>query len=167
MNDHQMSREEFQALILSLEEMPRNVRRLVEGLGEVESRWKPRPDEFSATENVCHLLDIEAEGYTVRIQKLLNESEPFLSDLDGARLALERDYNNQKMLDALDRLTAVRLNNVAAVRDLSPEELNHRGVFEGVGRVTLGQLLSMMLEHDAGHIKELENLRARLLEIGE
>src|SRR5437870_1928117 len=101
MNDHQMSREEFQAIILLLEEMPRKVRRLVESLGEDESRWKPGLDEFSATENVCHLLDIEAEGYAVRIQKLLNESEPFLSDLDGARLARERDYNNQNMHHAL------------------------------------------------------------------
>jgi hypothetical protein len=167
MSDHQMSREEFQRLILSLEEMPSRVRRLVESLGDGESRWKPGPDEFSATENVCHLLDIEAEGYAVRIQKLLNESEPFLNDLDGARLALERDYNNQNMIDALERLTDVRSSNVAAVRDLSPEGLNHRGIFEGVGPVTLGQLLSMMLEHDEGHIRELENLRARLLEIDE
>lgn len=165
MNDHRMSREEFQALVLSLEETPRQVHQLVESLGEGERRWKPGPDEFSATESVCHLRDIEEEGYSVRIRRLLEESEPSLSDLDGARLARERDYNNQNMLDALNRFTDARSGNVAAVRDLSPDRLNHGGIFEGFGPVTIGQLLCMMRDHDEGHIKELKNLRALLLEI--
>lgn len=167
MDDHQMSPEEFEALVLSLEEMPQKVRRLVESLDERERSWKPRESEFSATENVCHLRDIEEEGYAVRIRKLLQESEPFLSDLDGARLALERDYNNQNIIDALERFAYVRSDNLAAVRDLSPDRLSNRGTFEGVGPVTLGQLLSMMREHDEGHIQELENLRARLSGVNE
>lgn len=162
MDEHRMSVEEFQALVRTLEETPLKVRQLVESLGEGERRWKLVADEFSATESVCHLRDIEEEGYTVRIRRLLEESEPFLSDLDGARLARERDYNNQNMLDALERFARARSGNVAAVRDSQPEEINRHGLFEGVGPVTLGQLLSMMREHDEGHIKELENLHAHL-----
>lgn len=157
-----MPGEDFQALVLWLEEMPQKVRRLVESLGEDERRWKPGEDEFSATENICHLRDIEEEGYAIRIRKLLHEGEPFLSDLDGARLAAERDYNNQDMLYALERFTHARSDNVAALKDLSPDGLSTRGTFEGVGPITLGQLLCMMREHDEGHIKDLKNLRARL-----
>jgi hypothetical protein len=164
-DDHKWTREEFQALVFSLEEMPRKVLRLVESLGEGEKVWKPRADEFSATENVCHLRDIEEEGYAVRIRRLLEESEPFLSDLDGARLARERDYNSQNMNEALDRFARARSGNVAALRSLPPDGLNRRGTFEGTGTVTLGQLLLMMREHDDAHIRELENLRGRLLEI--
>jgi hypothetical protein len=160
-----MTTEEFQALVHSLEEMPEKVWRLVAGLGQGEKVWKRRADEFSATENVCHLRDIEEEGYSIRIRRLLEETEPFLSDLDGARLACERDYNSQNMYEALDRFTRARSGNVAAVRSLPPDGLNRRGMFEGTGAVTLGRLLLMMREHDREHLKELESLRASLQEI--
>jgi hypothetical protein len=164
-SNHELTREEFQALVLSLEEMPRKIMRLVENLGEGEKLWKPRADEFSATENVCHLRDIEEEGYSVRIRRLMEETEPFLSDLDGQALASERDYNSQNMYEALDRFTRARSGNVAAVKELPPDGLNRRGMFEGTGAVTLGQLLLMMREHDEAHLKELESLRASLQEI--
>jgi hypothetical protein len=167
MDEYKWTREDFQALVFSLEEMPRKVRRLVESLGEGEKVWKPQADEFSATENVCHLRDIEEEGYSVRIRRLMEEVEPFLSDLDGARLARERDYNSQNMNEALARFTSARSNNVAALRSMPPEGLNRRGQFEGTGAVTLGQLLLMMREHDAAHIRELEHLRGRLMGIDE
>lgn len=162
MNGHTWTAEEFQALVVSLEETPAKVRRLVESLNDGERVWKPQLNEFSATENVCHLRDIEEEGYSVRIRRLLEETEPHLADLDGARLARERDYNSQNLNEALERFTQARAGNVAAVRNLQPEGLNRRGTFEGTGAVTLGQLLVMMREHDEAHLRELESLRAHL-----
>jgi hypothetical protein len=162
MNDGVMTREEFQALVASLEEMPGRVRSLVENLGEGQRIWKPRSGEFSATENICHLRDIEEEGYSVRIRRMMEEDEPYLHDLDGARLASERDYNSQNMKEALESFTRTRLGNVSLLRSLTPEGLKRRGTFEGTGALTLGQLLLMMREHDAAHIKELEEL-ARLV----
>ncbi|MBD0370787.1 MAG: DinB family protein [Pyrinomonadaceae bacterium] len=162
MSEYKWTREEFQALVVNLEETPGKVRRLVESLGEGEKVWKPVANEFSAIENVCHLRDIEEEGYCVRIQRLMEETEPYLNDLDGARLARERDYNSQNMNEALERFTQARGRNVTTVRSLQLEGLNRRGTFEGTGAVTLGQLLLMMREHDEAHIRELENLRAHL-----
>jgi hypothetical protein len=163
MDNHKMTREEFQALVLWLEGMPQRVRQLVHGLGEGERVWKPTASEFSATENVCHLRDIEEEGYSVRIKKLIEESEPFLHDLDGGLLARERDYNSQNLVDALERFASARMNNVAAVRSLPPDGLERKGTFEGSGLITLSELLLMMREHDEGHIKELESLRALIM----
>jgi hypothetical protein len=160
--EQQMSYEELQELLNALDETPRRVRALVSTLREDESRWKPSGEEFSATENVCHLRDIEEEGYAVRIRKILSETAPVLNDLDGARLAAERDYNNQSMLEALDRFARARSVNVNALRDVSPESLSRTGLFAGVGCVTLGRLLSMMREHDLAHLEELETLRTRV-----
>lgn len=152
----------FQLLVRSLAETPERVRSLLEGLGEAACGWKPAVDEFSAKENVCHLRDIEEEGYSVRIRRLLYETEPTLEDLDGARLARERDYNSQDMLAALERFHLARSANVDAVKSLPPASLNRSGRFEGTGAITLGGLLLMMREHDQSHLKELEALRARL-----
>src|SRR4051794_41846310 len=83
----------FQALVEYLAEMPAIVKELSSSLTQEELKRKPPDSEFSVQENVCHLRDIEQEGYTVRIEKLLNEHEPVLPDINGAKIALERDYN--------------------------------------------------------------------------
>ena len=96
-----MNASEFQQFVEFLEETPDAVRRLTNKLSDQELRDKPSADEFSALEQVCHLRDIELEGYGPRIRKILAEDGPALPDLDGARLAAERDYNSQTVAPAL------------------------------------------------------------------
>ncbi|OLE53412.1 MAG: hypothetical protein AUG51_13380 [Acidobacteria bacterium 13_1_20CM_3_53_8] len=152
-----MTEEELVSLVRFLEETPRVVRQFSENLSETELRWKPSEDEFSVLENVCHLRDIEREGYSVRIEKLLNEDKPFLHDLDGARMALARDYNNQDFSTALEDFSQAREVNARKLVELSVEQLNRSGEFEGVGEITLEKLLQMMREHDDGHRQELKS----------
>jgi hypothetical protein len=146
-----------------LEETPEAVRRFGEGLAAEELRWKPGGEKFSLLEHVCHLRDIEREGYGRRIEKLLNESQPLLTDIDGRRLAEERRYNEQDFAAGLREFDRARQDNVRAIKGLSAEQLNRVGVFEGAGAVTLGSLILMMYEHDREHRKELGDLRERLL----
>ncbi|MBV9211077.1 MAG: DinB family protein [Acidobacteria bacterium] len=157
-----MTRNELEDLARFLEETPAKISRLAEGLNETESRWKPAPNEFSVVENVCHLRDIELDGYALRIQKILREDEPFLPDLNGAQLAQERLYNEQELEAALDAFKDARRTNVLALKNLSPAELERRGVFENTGAITLSRLLEMMREHDMAHLAELKGLRDRL-----
>lgn len=157
-----MNRNELEELARFLEETPAKIERLAEGLDETEARWKPNADEFSVVENVCHLRDIEVDGYAARIQKILREDEPFLPDLNGARLAVERRYNEQELAAALEAFQSARRGNVLAVRELSSQQLERRGVFENTGAITLSGLLELMREHDMAHLDELKGLRARL-----
>lgn len=157
-----MSSQEFLDLLEYLEETPALVERLTDGFISDELRWKPSAGEFSALEQMCHLRDIEREGYAVRIRKLLAEREPFLPDLDGSRLARERDYNNQDFTPALDEFTRARRDNVQTLRAVSPEELKRSGIFENTGTVSLERLLAMMREHDEAHRRELRALRKQL-----
>ena len=41
---------------------------------------------------------------------------------------------------------------------MSEQDLERTAELEGVGRVTLRELLQRWLEHDAGHVKEMEAL---------
>jgi len=153
-----MTENELQNLIESLTEMPETVKQFVNDFGN-GATWKLSEKEFSFLENVCHLNDIEREGYAVRIEKLLNENQPFLYDVDGGKLAAERDYNSQNLDDALRLFADSRQANLERVKNLSPEQLNRSGEFENVGAVTLARILTMMREHDAAHIRELNVLR--------
>ena len=154
--------ENLREVFESLEQAPAFFRKLAQGYPDEDLRWKPSSDHFSFVENACHLRDIELEGYGTRIRKLLTESHPQLPDLDGARLARERDYNTQDFGAAIDEFARARAENLRAVSGLSVEQLNRTGVLEGVGEITLGKLLLLMHEHDRAHRKELVELRARM-----
>lgn len=157
-----MTLNERDEILSFLANTPIEARRLTEGLSEDETRWKPSPGEFSVVENVCHLRDIELDGYAVRINRILQEDQPILADIDGAKLAVDRDYNSQDLSSAMEAFTQARENNVRIIRKLSSEQLERTGTLEDIGEITLRRLLDLMLEHDNVHLNELVNLRTRL-----
>lgn len=157
-----MTEHEMRELTAFLQKTPGTLRQLVTDLEGDDLRRKPSENEFSVLEHVCHLQDIEREGYAVRIRKLLGETRPFLPNIDGERLARERDYNSQILDDALHAFTAAREDNLRAIRNLSPEQLNNSGTLENVGEITLEGVLLMMREHDEDHLQALRGLREQL-----
>ncbi|HJQ39306.1 MAG TPA: M20/M25/M40 family metallo-hydrolase [Thermoanaerobaculia bacterium] len=138
-----------------LARFPERVAALIDGVPA-----NGRSGEWGIVENVCHLRDIESEGYAVRIEQLLREDDPLLHDLDGDRLAVERRYAEQDARDALRRFAEARARSVSLLRDADERALAREGTFENVGRVTLAKLVSMMREHDTGHFHDLALLAA-------
>lgn len=151
--------QEFKNLLDFLAETPQVLRQLSQGFAPDELKRKPSEKEFSVQENVCHLRDIEREGYTVRIDKLIGEDEPVLPDINGAKLAMERDYNSQDFAAGLEEFARLREKNIAALRHLQPQSLSRTGMLEGAGQITLKRLAAMMREHDEDHLAELNTLR--------
>jgi hypothetical protein len=156
--------EELQSLARSLAETPARVRELVSSLSEMDAHWKPSAEEFSALEHVCHLSDLEREGYAVRIEKLTRETDPFLPDFNGGRAARERDYNSQSLSTMLDTFALARESNMRLISRLSAHDLQRSGTLENVGPITLQTLLHKMREHDEDHLQDLSRLSQQLLE---
>lgn len=150
-----MSPEILYELIGALARTPDTIAAQIANISDEDSRSRKADYEFSVVENICHLRDLEVEGYTVRIGRILNEEQPFLPDIDGGRLAVERDYNKQNIQEALAAFAIARGSNVRELRNLVPEHLTRAGTLEGVGSVTLEKLLVMMQEHDQGHTEDL------------
>ena len=146
-------------LINALEQTPDTIAKLVADLSQANLRRKDSDAAFSAIESVCHLRDIEIEGYTSRINRILDESEPFLPDIDGGRLAIERNYNDQNPDLALQAFADARKQNIQTLSGISSEQLDREAILEGVGRLTLAKLLLMMREHDESHIRDLHAIR--------
>ena len=146
------------SVIDRLSAMPQTVRELVSGRTAAELSHKPAADAFSLRENVLHLRDIDIEGYEKRIVRVLSEDHPFLPDVDGARLARERDYNAQPLPPALEAFAASRARSIARLRAATESDLERTAEMEGIGPLTLRDLLQRWLEHDAGHVAEMEAL---------
>lgn len=154
--------DDFELLLQFLRKTSNNISELIEGLTDSELRWRNAYDQFSVVENICHLRDIEAEGYTVRITRILEESNPFLPDINGMRLAAERRYNSLDAEAALHSFSAARVENLRRLQTVSRDQLRREGTLEGAGKLCLGRLAEMMREHDESHLEELRVLRRQL-----
>jgi hypothetical protein len=144
---------DIQNLFNFLEQTPEIIGKQIALLSESEIRRRKADGSFSPVEDVCHLRDLEVEGYAVRINRILNEGEPVLADFEGGRIAAERDYNSQDTREALEAFALARKQNLDRLRALPSEQLAREGILEGVGRVSLRKLLSLMREHDEGHLQ--------------
>src|SRR5271169_1684839 len=103
-----MDAREFPDTIEFLAQTPQRIAAMVAGLADVALRRRPAPGIFSPLEQVCHLRDIEQDGYKRRVRRILDEDNPLFEDLAGDRLAIERDYQSQDLSDALDAFARAR-----------------------------------------------------------
>lgn len=149
---------DFAALLDFLDETPNQLSNSIRGLSDDELRLKNSRDEFSALENICHLRDLELQGYRPRIKRMLDETDPALPDFDGARVAAESSYNNEPPGAALEAFQLARKENVETFRSLTEEQLRREAALEGAGKITLKRLAEMMREHDEGHLEDLRVL---------
>jgi hypothetical protein len=128
--------------------------------------WKPRtwdgiPSErLTAIEQVCHVRDIEIEGYWVRFHRTRTELVPVLPDLPGESMARERNYAGADPVAALRDFGAARLKTVDTIRGFSPGELTREAMFEGQ-RTTLAGLVHFLCSHDYQHLSGLQWLLAK------
>ena len=154
--------EDFRTLLDFLNDTPNRLANLIGGLSDDEIRLKNSADEFSALENICHLRDLELQGYTPRIRRILAEADPALADFDGARVAAESSYNSEQPGVALEAFQTARQDNVELLRALTEVELEREGTLAGIGKITLKRLAELMREHDEGHLEDLRVLRLRI-----
>lgn len=130
--------------------------------------WKPAAwegvpgEQFSALEHVCHLRDIETDGYQTRIRRLLTEEQPELLSLDGYALALERRYAEANLAEALAAFARARQVTIELIGSLSAQQLLRTGFFEGYGNVTLAGLLYFLCSHDHQHLACLHWLLGKI-----
>jgi hypothetical protein len=135
-------------LLSQLEGMPELLADRLGSLGPDEGALAGRDGGFSPVEHCWHLADLEREGYGVRIERLLHETEPVLPDFDGSRLAEERQYRAKSLAEGLTAFGAARRANLVVLRGLVPSDWARQGSQEGVGAVRLSDLPRMMADHD-------------------
>lgn len=125
--------------------------------------WDGVPSEpLTAIEQVCHVRDIEIEGYHVRFRRTLNETSPVLGSIDTEGLAKERSYATSDAAAALATFRRARNETLALVRSLTPEQLNRTAIFEGYGKVSLRSLIHYLCSHDQQHLAGLQWLLGKL-----
>jgi transcriptional regulator with XRE-family HTH domain len=153
--------EDFLARVATLGAMPAKLHDIAARLPRDAWRRRPAAGGFSLLEHVCHLRDIDGDGYRMRLERMSKEERPSLVDLDGEALAKERDYQSQDLLDALSAFTAMRREIAARLAKVTPEERQRTGVMAGQ-EITIEELAGIMLTHDSEHLDQLHDLCTEL-----
>jgi hypothetical protein len=125
--------------------------------------WEGVPSEpLTAIEQVCHVRDIEIDGYHVRFRRTLSESHPTLGSLDTEALARQRSYGTSDGQEALEAFIAARASTIALLAGLSPEQFDRTAVFDGYGLVSLRGLVHYLCSHDQQHLAGLQWLLGKI-----
>ncbi|HET6330882.1 MAG TPA: DinB family protein [Holophagaceae bacterium] len=148
--------------------MPDQVEALLRLVPEGRLDWSPDSWEavpggmFSVLGQVCHLRDIEVEGYHVRLKRMLTEAAPDLESLDSYALAETRGYHAADIGEAMSAFRAARQITLEQLAGLDAAQLDCPGTFAEYGPITLRGLIHLLASHDAQHLACLHWLLAKM-----
>jgi FMN phosphatase YigB (HAD superfamily) len=122
-----------------------------------ETFWNQRPvaGEWSLTEIICHLRDVDSEVNLPRLQKVVQESNPFVPGKDTDQWAEERKYINQNGSLALAHFKATRQKLIALLSGLEPDDWQRPARHAIFGPTRLQELANIIAGHDRLHIHQI------------
>lgn len=118
----------------------------------------PAKDEWCLAEIVCHLRDVEAEVNLPRLQKVIDEKNPFLVGVDTDPWANQRHYKSQDCLQALDDFILARNNTITLLERLNPEDWNRTARHSILGPTRLQEIVDITAAHDRLHIQQVHQV---------
>lgn len=152
----------------SLSSFPLQLEQLYACFPETYTNWAPPswegiPSEtFTAVEQICHIRDIEIDGYHVRLRRLLAEDAPILVSIDSYLVAQERGYPDASAAEIFAAFRQARQTTVGMLESLSENQWQRAGVFEGYGPVTVRGLAHYLCSHDQQHLAGLHWLLGQI-----
>ena len=125
-----------------------------------EDKWNVRPaePEWCLTEILCHLRDVESEVNLVRINTILQETQPFIAGIESDHWSIARDYLHQNGRDALAGFLASRQMVIDRLESVLPEDWDRVIRHSIFGPTSLKELVGFIVSHDNNHIKQIKNL---------
>ncbi len=132
--------------------------------GLPDAAWTRRPSsgEWSLTELICHLRDVEREVNLPRVRSVVETTNPFVAGADTDPWATERDYQSQSGPDALRDFIAARRETARYLRS-RPNAIWTRTARHAIfGPTQLIEIVGWILDHDRIHLDQIRGTKARL-----
>lgn len=146
----------------TVKETPKRLQEAVKGVPKKILLWTPAPGKWSILEIVCHMRDMERDAYLTRYQRILNEENPSLEDIDGDFYALERRYRRDKLSAAMKEWKALRREVMRLLKGVKAAQWERGGVNEIDGPLTMGTLLKRQaIGNDEAHLRQIEDIKKR------
>jgi len=138
---------------------PKKIERLLKGAASSKLRKRPAPGKWSVAEILAHLADTElVVGY--RIRTILGAPGTPIPAFDQDAWAATMRYEKRDPRKSFARFCALRENNLALLKTLTPEQWEHHGMHAERGKETVAHIARMMAGHDINHLSQIERILA-------
>ena len=154
---------EFNQLYQELSNSTEIIRALLAGIGQSEACFKPNPESRSILEVLCHLYDEEREDFREHLDFILHRQNEEWHPIDPDGWVTERKYNDQDFIEVQEKFFSERWKSLEWLKGLS--EANWETTYTSeYGSMKAGDMLASWLAHDNLHIRQLVELRRKLIE---
>ena len=143
-------------LVNALLHTPALLQTLLLPVPESSPVWDVRPDtdRFSLREIVAHLADWD-DVWQERFARTRAETVPLLLRPDLAERAIECGYAFVDPQDALTRFAQKRLTLVEGLKIVSEADTHRVANLDRMGEMSLTGVVSLVLAHDAYHVRQV------------
>jgi FMN phosphatase YigB (HAD superfamily) len=142
------------ALLATLRSTPAALATLARSVPSETWTRKPVPGEWSLTEILCHLRDVERAVNIPRISKILSEENPFLAGEDTDHWVADHKCSDQIGAEILFDFVLARKETINLLKNLKAEwsRTARHAIF---GPTTLVELVGIIVGHDRVHVQQI------------
>lgn len=144
-------------LLKALESFARNVANVLTQPG-IDWQRSRGDEDWSLTEVICHLRDVEREVHQPRFKVLIEDDEVFLPGAVADKWVEERNYRAQNGPVALEDFLAAREQTLSLLAGLDAEVWQRQGQHAFFGPTTMHELLYLAVQHDEAHWEQINQL---------
>jgi FMN phosphatase YigB (HAD superfamily) len=146
------------ALSAILRGSPAGLLNLITGVKDEDWSRKPATNAWSLTEIVCHLRDVEREINLPRINKIINEENPFIPGVDSDTWASEKEYILQDGPKAFDDFVSARIETMGNLDKMDDADWSRPVRHAIFGPTNLKEIIHIMAGHERLHGKQIYEL---------
>ena len=146
------------AIIAALQAAPAVVHFITSQLAPASWNVRPGREDWSFTEMLCHLRDVDAEVNLPRLEQVLRDENAFISAQVTDPWAEERGYIHQDGPAAFAEFCAGRARLVGQLKSLDTSAWQKTARHTIFGPTTLRELIALAADHDRSHLRQAMNL---------
>lgn len=140
-----------------LEQTPIIIEKILYAAAKDELYWKPKPDRWSISEVLAHLVDVE-QVFRERARRMVEEDSPALPAYDQNAAYAAGKYSSGDAEEHLRKFCHERDRSMSWLRYLPAAAAARTGQHAELGRITLGELVHEWAFHDLGHVRQIAEL---------
>lgn len=153
-NDGVPSYDGIAAILAILQSTPAALETFASAFPEDLWNQRPEPKEWSFTEILCHLRDVDREVNLERIEMVLKENRPFLPAAMTDGWVETRNCISENGRTALDGFISARSEILLRLINLTEKDWQRPARHAIFGPTTLKELVGFVATHDRIHINQ-------------
>ncbi len=156
--DGQINIKDVNGVLGTLSAVPVILKHLTVNLDDAAWKKKDSAQSLSVLELLSHLLDVETEINTARIELVLSEENPFVAGVDSDPWIEERHYQTTRTPQVISDFMVQRQASITKLSALTDAEWLRPARHSFFGPTTLFELVRFIAIHDIDHIRQVYSI---------